>query len=145
MLPEAAHAGKVVLELSQLDLELPLGCDGVLGEDVEDQLRSVDHPRLESVFELALLYRRELVVDEQRFRAGAGEGLLQLDQLSLADVRARLRLGGALDELSDGLDPRRPRQLLQLGDLALRIDPLCEDGDDEPALGLGPRRRIGLA
>src|SRR4029077_7671824 len=38
VLPEAAHPREVVLQLRQLDLELALGADGVLGEDVEDQL-----------------------------------------------------------------------------------------------------------
>jgi hypothetical protein len=42
VLPHAAHAREVVLELCELDLELPLGGDGVLREDVEDQLRPVD-------------------------------------------------------------------------------------------------------
>ncbi len=44
VLPQSAHAGKVVFELRELDLELSLGADGMLGEDVEDQLRAVDHP-----------------------------------------------------------------------------------------------------
>ena len=65
VLPHAPHARQVVLELRQLDLELPLGAHGVLGEDVEDQLRAVDHARVERVLEVALLRRIELVVDEQ--------------------------------------------------------------------------------
>ena len=69
MLPLPAHARQVVLELRELDLELPLGADGVLGEDVEDQLRPVDDARLERVLEVALLRRLELVVDDQRLRA----------------------------------------------------------------------------
>ena len=69
VLPEPPHPGQVVLQLRQLDLQLPLRGHGVLGKDVEDQLRPVDHPRLEGVLELALLHRRELVVDEQRLRA----------------------------------------------------------------------------
>ena len=48
VLPHAAHARQVVLELRELDLELALGADGVLGEDVEDQLRAVDDPCVES-------------------------------------------------------------------------------------------------
>ena len=42
VLPLPAHPRQVVLELRELDLELALGADGVLGEDVEDQLRAVD-------------------------------------------------------------------------------------------------------
>src|SRR4030095_6085034 len=42
VLPHAAHAREVVLELRQLDLELALRGPRVLGEDVEDQLGPVD-------------------------------------------------------------------------------------------------------
>src|SRR5207253_2767856 len=41
--PQPAHAGKVVLELGQLDLELALGRVGVVGEDVEDHRGAIDH------------------------------------------------------------------------------------------------------
>jgi len=46
VLPHPAHPRQVVLELGELDLELPLSRDGVLREDVEDQLGAVDDPRL---------------------------------------------------------------------------------------------------
>ena len=46
VLPQAAHAREVVLELRELDLELAFGAARVLGEDVEDQLRAVDDARL---------------------------------------------------------------------------------------------------
>ena len=65
VLPHPPHPRQVVLELGELDLELALGADGVLGEDVEDQLRAVDHARAERVLEEALLHRVELAVDEQ--------------------------------------------------------------------------------
>ena len=65
MLPHPPHPREVVFELRELDLELSLGTDGVLGEDVQDQLRAVDDPRLERVLERALLRRAELVVDDQ--------------------------------------------------------------------------------
>ena len=42
VLPHAAHAREVVLELRELHLELSLGRASVLREDVEDQLRPVD-------------------------------------------------------------------------------------------------------
>ena len=47
VLPHAPHARQVVLELRELDLQLALGADGVLGEDVEDQLGAVDDTRVE--------------------------------------------------------------------------------------------------
>src|SRR5262245_4958843 len=78
VLPHAAHAREVVLELRQLDLELALRAPRVLGEDVEDQLRPVDDPRGERVLELPLLRRTEVVVDEQRLGAGLLERAREL-------------------------------------------------------------------
>jgi hypothetical protein len=49
-----------------------------------------------------------------------------------------------LDELSDRLDPRGARELLQFRELALRVDSLREHGDDEPTLGVGSGRGIRL-
>ncbi len=57
VLPHPTHSGEVVLELRELDLELPLGAHGVLGEDVEDELRAVDDAGLKCVLEQALLCR----------------------------------------------------------------------------------------
>ena len=71
VLPGAPHPREVVLELRQLDLQLALGRDGVLGEDVEDQLGAVDHAGRERVLERSLLRRRELVVDEEHLGARA--------------------------------------------------------------------------
>jgi hypothetical protein len=55
VLPHASHAWEVVFELGQLDLELPLGADRMLGEDVEDELRAVDDAQLELVLQAPLL------------------------------------------------------------------------------------------
>ena len=145
MLPHAAHAREVVLELRELDLQLSLGRHRVLREDVEDQLRPVDDARLELVLEQALLRRRELVVDDQHLGARVSVGLLQLAELPLADVGARIRRLAVLDEPGDGLDAGRPGELLELGELAVWIDALRQHGKDEPALGLEARRGIGLS
>ncbi len=68
MRPEAPHSREVVLELSQLDLELALGGVRVVGEDVEDHRGAVDHGHAERLLEVALLPRRELVVDGNEVR-----------------------------------------------------------------------------
>ena len=145
MLPEPAHARQVVLELRELDLQLSFGGDRVLREDVEDQLRPVDHPRLEGVLELTLLHRRELVVDKQRLCARTRKRLLQLDELPFSNVGARSRPGRPLDELADRLDTSGAGEFLQLGKLPAGVDPLRQHCDDEPALGLGTRCRVRLA
>src|SRR5262249_46240600 len=86
VLPHAPHPREVVLELCKFNLKLPLGAHGVLGEDVEDQLRPVDDACLKSVLERALLRRAELVVDDEHLRPGVPVCPFQLLELSLADI-----------------------------------------------------------
>ena len=145
MLPHAAHAREVVLELRQLDLELPFGRDRVLREDVEDELRPVDDARLEHVLQQPLLRRRELVVDEEDLGLPAAVLVLELVELPLADVAARIGLRPVLDDAGHGLDARRAGELLELPQLVVGVHCLPEHGEDEPALGLAARRRIGLS
>ena len=136
VLPHAAHAGQVVVELRELDLELPLGGHGVLGEDVEDQLRAVDHAGVERVLEEALLRRIELVVDDQALGFELLEPLLDLLELALADVGALRRAGAMLHRPADRDHSGRPRELLDLGELLGGIDALGQHCEDEPALRL---------
>ena len=71
--PEAAHAGHVVFELGELDLELALGRVGVVGEDVEDHRRAVDHRHAQRRLQVALLARGELVVAGDQVRVAGGD------------------------------------------------------------------------
>src|SRR3954465_14267830 len=144
-LPHPPHSRQVVLQLRELDLELPLGAHGVLGEDVEDQLRPVDDARVQGVLERALLRRRQLVVDEQRLGARLAVGGLQLLQLALADVRTAVGQLPVLRQLADRLDSGRARELTELGEPLLGLDALRQDCENESALRRGAGRRIGLA
>ncbi len=76
--PQPAHASQVVLELGQLDLELALGRVGVVGEDVEDHRRAVDHRDPERRLEVALLARRQLVIAGDQVGVEGGDLRLQL-------------------------------------------------------------------
>ena len=145
VLPHPPHPRQVVLELRELDLELPLGAHRVLREDVEDQLRAVDHPRLERVLERTLLRRAELVVDDEHLGAGLAVRLLELLELPLADVRARVGEATVLDDPAYRLDESGPRELLELCELAGSIGSRREHGEDEPTLGLGRPGAIGLS
>ena len=132
---EAAEAESLLVD-DELDLELSFCRDGVLGEDVEDQLCAVDHARAELVLEIALLHWVELVVDEEALGLGVGEALLELGELSLADIGALRRPGSVLYDAAYRLDACGPRQLLDLGQLLVGIRPLGQDREDEPALRL---------
>ncbi len=136
VLPHAAHARQVVLELGELDLQLSLGARRVLREDVEDQLRTIDHACVERVLQEPLLRRIELVVDQQALGARLPVTLLDLFELALPDV---CPLGGSRTVLNDrahGLDTCRPRKLPDFSQLVVHIRTLSEHREDEPALGL---------
>ena len=145
MPPHPPHAGQVVLELGELDLELPLGADGVLGEDVEDQLRPVDDAGREGVLEGALLGRIELVVDDQDVGPAIGVEHLQLLELPLADVGPLVGACALLDERFHGVDQGRAGQLAQLVKLVLGVGALRQHGEEEPLLGLEACGGLGAA
>ena len=65
--PQPAHAREVVLELGQLDLHVALGRVRVVGEDVEDDRRAVDHRHAGRFLQVAFLARQQLVVTATRF------------------------------------------------------------------------------
>ena len=96
--PQPAHAGEVVLELGELDLELALGAVRVAGEDVEDHRRAVDHRDAERLLEVALLAGRELVVAGDDVRVRSLDGGLELVELARAEVGVRVRQLAVLDQ-----------------------------------------------
>ena len=145
MLPHPAHPRQVVLELRELDLELSLRGDGVLGEDVEDQLRPVDDAGRERVLERALLHRVELVVDQQHLGVVVAVRRLQLLELALADVPPRIGVRATLDDLGDRSDAGRARELPELGELAVDVCALWQHREEQPTLGLRAFPELGFA
>ena len=145
VLPHAPHPRQVVLELCELHLQLPLGRDGVLGEDVEDQLRPVDDSGREGILERLLLRRRELVVDDEDVGLELLERLLELAELPLSDVGSRVGRHAMLDDVAARLDARGPCELAELVELRGGIDSLRDHREHEPTFGLGARAGIRLA
>ena len=117
--PQPAHAREVVLELRQLDLELALGRVRVVGEDVEDDRRAVDHRHVERLLEVALLARLELVVDGDQVGVGLLDRLLELGELALAEIAVGVGLGPALGQLAGDGHPGGAQELPQLGQVGL--------------------------
>ena len=144
VLPHAAHAREVVLELCELDLQLPLRGDGVLGEDVEDQLGAVDDACRERVLERPLLRRLQLLVDEKHLSAGARVCVLQLVELAFADVRPRIGACPVLHDVGDRRNTRCPRELSELRELVLVVGAVRENGEQQPALGLRLEPALGI-
>jgi hypothetical protein len=144
VLPHAAHAREVVLELCQLDLQLPLRGDRVLGEDVQDQLGPVDDAGGQRILERPLLCRLQLLVDDQHLCTRARVFVLQLGELALADVGPRIGARAVLHDLADGRDAGCPRQLPQLRQLVFVVGAVREHGEQQPALGLRLERALGI-
>lgn len=59
------ETGQAVAELSELDLNFPLTGMSVLGKYVEDQRCPVHHPDFQSIFELGLLARAQVIIDDE--------------------------------------------------------------------------------
>jgi hypothetical protein len=72
----------------------------VVGEDVEDDRRAVDHRDAELLLQVALLPREQLVVHGDQVRVGVLRRLLQLGQLAAAEVAVRIRPLAPLDHLA---------------------------------------------
>ena len=83
---------------------------------------------------------RQLVVDEQHLGSRVAVRLLQLVELPLADVRARVGGSPVLDDLrATGSTPRRPRELLELGELVVAVDaPGASTARTSPRSGSAP-------
>ena len=121
--PEPAHAREVVLELGELDLELALGGVGVVGEDVEDDRRAVDHRHAELLLEVALLARQQLVVAGDEVGVRLRDRALQLRELALAEVAVGVGPVAALDELARHRHAGGSQELPQLGEVGRRPAP----------------------
>jgi hypothetical protein len=128
--PQPAHAREVVLQLRELDLQLALGAVGVVGEDVEDDGRAVDDRQAQLALQVALLTRRELVVDGDDVGVGRVGGGLDLLDLAGPQIGVGVRLVAVLDGLPDDRHAGRAQQLAQLGEILA----VLQGGDAEGAL-----------
>lgn len=105
-----------VVELGQFNLQSAFPCSRPAGENIENELRAVDDLDLQLFFQIALLRRRQILIEDDYGRAGRGDGSRQLANLSRSDERCGLELVACLDvALGDaGADARSELgQLLQ--------------------------------
>jgi hypothetical protein len=98
-------------ELGELDLQLALVAAGTVGEDMQDQLGAGHGPAAQAFLEIALLPRRQVVVDDQEVGVVGGECVCELCELSLAHVPARVRRGAARTDAHDDVDAGAACQL----------------------------------
>ena len=79
-----------MLQLRQFHLQLALVGGGALGENVENQAGAVEHPDLQALFKIALLGRRQRVVEDDDFDGVIEHGETDFVGLAAADEIRRV-------------------------------------------------------
>ena len=112
--PTAGQTGEEIFQLGQLDLELAFFASCPLGEYIEDQLASINDSEIKGRFEIALLCRAEILVENDYVRFHLPNGPLDLFNLSAADQGGGAEAFQTLGKCPHYLGPRGQDQLFQL-------------------------------
>ena len=115
--PPANETARQMTQLREFHLELALMAARALREDVEDQRIAIEDTQSCEFFEVALLTRRERVIDEDHFSAGVDGGLSDLLRFSATDEVTRiwtLASPGNGDGSADACRLRELRKLLEI-------------------------------
>ncbi len=139
-LGEPRHA---VAELGELDLELAVPRRRALREDVEDQLRPIDHAQLHPLGEIARLGGRHVLVEDHEIDVALEAADHQIGELAGADHRARIDGGARLGDHVDDRDPGGPGELAQLGHVHLEGRAVAAGGDRDEDRALAVADVVG--
>ena len=127
--PAAHQARGHVLQLSQFNLQLALVRLRPLGKDIEDQAGAIHHPALQDALQVALLHRRQGMVDQHQVNAFSLHHLQGLIHLATTDQGGRIDRIDACFQSPEHLGSGRARQfdeLFQQGRIimagAMRLD-----------------------
>ena len=115
--PGAAQSRQPVLQEGQFHLRLALGSAGVLREDVEDHRGAVDGRSTEDLLQVALLGRREVVLEDDGVGVDREADLAQFLHLARPEERGGIGRVTTLDYARDDVGARgvdQERQLVEL-------------------------------
>ena len=129
-LARSDEARQKVLQLGELDLQLAFSRAGAPREDVQDQLRAIDHLAIEPLVELAQLRRRQLVVEDHQVGVGFGRGLRQHIDLAAAKECRGIGLGPVLQHAQDDARARGVGKTTQLFEGMFRVHSPGTAGDE---------------
>ena len=87
--PLARQARQQIFELRKFDLQLTLVAARALGENIQDQLAAIDDAHFERRFQIALLRRRQVFVDDDEVGVAFLQGLLNFVDLAAANQSRR--------------------------------------------------------
>src|SRR3974390_2332422 len=103
--PASNEPASLIGEMGEFHLQAPFAGLCTLTENLEDQRRAVEHFGVPGLFEVALLHRRKLRIDDDHLRFERGNLGLDLVDLAGADQRRGPRTGERDDPLGDDVDP----------------------------------------
>ena len=98
--PLAGQTGLQVGELGDFDLKFAGQAVGAQGENVEDELGSVDDPQLELVLQVAGLSRRQAFIENRQSGGALMRQVAQFGDLAAPDEGARVDLLEVLEDFS---------------------------------------------
>ena len=99
--PHGFEPGKGVLELGELDLELGLGGSGARGEDVKDELGTVNDLDAGELLEGSTLGGSEVAIGNDNVGVEGADEVAELSGLSHAQIGGGMGSATTLDELGD--------------------------------------------
>ena len=141
--PAPRQPRQQVVELRQLHLEPALARARPAREDVEDQLGAVERLALDLLLQVALLGRRELLVEENQLDLLRGAAGLHLAHLAAADecrgVAPRALLQLLADDARAGARGEL-RELVERGFAARAVARALRQADEQRALPRTPLR-----
>ena len=113
--------GQQVVQLRKLHLELPFPAAGPPGENIEDDLGTVDDLQVENLLEIAKLRGSEVVVKDHQIRACRVRLRANFMHLAASQKRGRIGIGRALQRRSHHLGSGADSKFLQFPQGILRI------------------------
>ena len=102
--PAAHQPALLVVEVRKLDLEGAFLGPGALAENLENQPGAVEHLGVQFLLEIALLHRRQRVVDDDQLRLALLHDVGELRHLAAAEQRCRARVGDRHDRRVDRIE-----------------------------------------
>ncbi len=91
------------------------------GKNVEDELRAVDHPPVDDLFDVALLRSGQVVIEEKQIGIHRRGRACNFLELARTDQSRGIRPVAALQNFADNLRTCAPRQRAQLRQRFFRV------------------------
>jgi len=118
----SAQARKSIANLRQFDLRLTFKAVSVLTEDVQDDRGSINRRTAEKFFEVALLRRRQFVVEHHRVGIDCFTKFAQFLNLAAAEVGRWVRRMSTLNNTGDAVGACGIYEQSQFVEMSFRIE-----------------------